>query len=358
MKLFQILKILLFVICLAMVTNCDYSKTNELSENKKLDSHEGHDHGEIDEQKDENNESDNHDDDGIDEHSDGTNTENSEEKHENEIVLEQKVIEMIGLKIEKVGEHRLYKEIKLPGEIIPNNDKLQHINPRFAGLVTEVFVSIGDNIKKGQSLAKIQNNETLTNYYVKSLLPGTIINKHITVGEVVNEDSEIFVIADLNDVWVEFDIYSKDMNFIKKGQEILIKAVGLSREIVGTISYVSQVFNTDKRCLTARVVLQNENGNWAPGIFVKGSVNIPSEIFGVAVHNNAIQIVDEKEAIFIPEEKNTFVPIFITTGESDNNYTIITSGISLNEKIVTDGAFELKAKLATSGLGGHAGHGH
>jgi cobalt-zinc-cadmium efflux system membrane fusion protein len=110
--------------------------------------------------------------------------------------------------------------------------------------------------------------------------------------------------------------------------------------------------------MTARVVLSNINGSWAPGIFVKGVLNIATKISGIAVPNNAIQIVEDKKAIFIPENEETFTVVFIESGDYDKNYTIINSGIALNDSFVSQGSFELKAKLVTSSLGGHAGHGH
>ena len=283
----------------------------------------------------------------------------TEEVHDDiDVVLEDNAINMIGLEINSVTTQTLYKEIHLSGQIVENKDKLQHVYPRFSGMVKEVFVCMGDTVSKGQTLAIIQNNETLTEYAMVTVLEGIVTNKDMTVGEIVNEDSKVMTVADLRDVWVEFDVHTKDIDYIKKGQTVTINILGLDREIKGTISYISPVMNTEKRTMTARIVLSNPKGIWVPGIFVKGILNIPTGVSGPAVPNDAIQIVEEKKAVFVPEDEHTFTAVFIETAEYDNDHTIITSGLSLNDPFVSKGAFELKAKLVTSSLGGHAGHGH
>jgi len=283
----------------------------------------------------------------------------AEAPHEDlDVVLEEKALEMIGLTLDVVKERTLYKDVQLSGQIVENNDRLQKVYPRFSGMVKEVFACMGDSVREGQTLATIQNNETLTEYALISALDGIVTKKHVTVGEIIKEDTHIMTIADLKDVWVEFDVHTKDIEHVKKGQIVTVSALGLSSEVQGVITYISPVMDSEKRSLTARVVLSNTSGVWAPGIFVKGVLHIETEVSGPAVPNHAIQIVENKKAIFVPEDEHTFTTVFIEAGDYDKNYTIINSGISLNELFVSKGAFELKAKLVTSSLGGHAGHGH
>jgi len=283
----------------------------------------------------------------------------SEASHEGlDVVLEDEAMDMIGLTIDVVREHTLFKDIQLSGQILENNDRLQKIYPRFSGMVKEVFACMGDSVYEGQTLAIIQNNETLAEYSLVSALDGIVTKKHVTVGEIIKEDTHIMTVADLKDVWVEFDVHTKDIDYVKKGQVVTVSALGLSREIKGIITYISPVMDPEKRSMTARVVLSNIRGRWAPGIFVKGVLHIATEISGPAVPNHAIQIVENKKAIFVPEDEHTFTTVFIEAGDYDKNYTIIKSGVSLNDTYVAQGAFELKAKLVTSSLGGHAGHGH
>ncbi|MGW8179949.1 MAG: efflux RND transporter periplasmic adaptor subunit, partial [bacterium] len=66
----------------------------------------------------------------------------------------------------------------------------------------------------------LQPDMTYTRYELRAPFEGTIIEKHITIGEVLREDSQAFVIADLSSVWVNISVYQKDMASLRKGQSV------------------------------------------------------------------------------------------------------------------------------------------
>lgn len=292
-------------------------------------------------------------------HTDQAHEDDVEHEHEKDMVmLDERAIDMIGLRTDKIREYSLMRQIRLSGHIEANNDNLQHVYPRFSGLVENVYVSMGDSVKKGDILACVQNNETLAEYCVYSALDGIVISKHITIGEIVKEDSRILTVADLSDVWVEFDVYAKDLDHVRLGQILNIRALGLDRKVAGSISYVSPVMDKEKRSVTVRVVLPNRDGRWSPGMFVTGELAIKTADSGIAVPNEAVQIIEGRSAVFTQVDETSFEPVFIETGKADADFTLVESGLDEHDKIVTKGAFELKAKLVTSNLGSHDGHGH
>jgi cobalt-zinc-cadmium efflux system membrane fusion protein len=108
----------------------------------------------------------------------------------------------------------------------------------------------------------------------------------------------------------------------------------------------------------ARIEIPSENRSWRPGMFITASLKIDSRKSVPVVQKNAVQVLHEKNVIFIPEENNTFEPIEVVLGKSDDKYVEVLKGIHSGEQYVSDGAFEIKAKIVTSALGDHAGHGH
>ena len=76
------------------------------------------------------------------------------------------------------------------------------------------------------------------------------------------------------------------------------------------------------------------------------------------VNNDAIQVLDGKKIVFIPAERGGYQAVPVKTGLSDRHHTEIRSGLEPGARYVCTGAFELKAEIAVSALGGHAGHGH
>jgi len=200
-------------------------------------------------------------------------------------------------------------------------------------------------------------NEKLAWYPIRAAFNGTIISRHITLGEVVSDSAVIFVVADLSSVWVDLHVYQKDLAKIRKAQRVVISAGETIPEIEGEISYVGPVFGAESRTVLARVVLPNPSGMYRPGLFVTARVAVDAVEADVIVPRAAIQTLDGKKCVFIRDDHG-FEPRFITSGQSNSTGVQITSGLKPGEQYVTEGAFALKAKMVTSTLDSHAGHGH
>ncbi|MBK8937868.1 MAG: efflux RND transporter periplasmic adaptor subunit [Polyangiaceae bacterium] len=115
---------------------------------------------------------------------------------------------------------------------------------------------------------------TAGRYNLVAPLDGTIIEKHASVGEVLKDDTRVFVIADLSTVWVDITVYAKDLAKVGVGQSVTVRADGLERPIIGTISFVGAIARTDARAAQARVVLPNPDGRLKPGLFVTAAVGV------------------------------------------------------------------------------------
>ncbi|MBW1745140.1 MAG: efflux RND transporter periplasmic adaptor subunit, partial [Deltaproteobacteria bacterium] len=246
-----------------------------------------------------------------------------------------------------------------PGEIGFNEDRLAHITPRYPGIVKKVVKQLGETIQKGELLAVVESNESLTAYAILSPISGKIVEKNVTPGEFVGEDATLFIIADLATVWVNCDVYAKDADLVEKGLEILITAVGTDRQVKTTLSYVAPVYNTSTRSVIARAVIPNTDGKWRPGTFITGKISVSTKKPVLVVSQNAVQLLDGETVVFVPSEhKNGFEPVVVQKGVENNRHVEILSGLAEGDTYVATGAFELKAKIVTSTLGGHAGHGH
>jgi cobalt-zinc-cadmium efflux system membrane fusion protein len=243
--------------------------------------------------------------------------------------------------------------------VVPDGDHVVHIVPRFPGIIKKSHKNIGDSVQAGEILATIESNESLSPYDVVAYGSGRVIEKHATVGEFVTEDRDLFIIADLTNVWVNIAIYGKDAPEIVVGQAVHIEALGGKATTEAVVSYISPVFNERTRSLVARAVIPNPTNLWKPGTFVKAFFALTDDDKSLLVCKDAVQIVDEKPCVFVREDGNEFHPLPVTTGIQGINHTEILSGISEGDVYVCKGAFELKAQLTLKSLGGgHAGHGH
>ena len=260
-----------------------------------------------------------------------------------------------GVKVATAGRGLIATQVVLPGEVVPNADRIAHLVPRYAGIVKEVRNRIGDTVEAGDVLAIIESSESLSSYGLSTLTNGTVIDKHITRGEAVTRQTQAFVIADLRDVWVELSVYQRDLASVKVGQSVLVSLGHEQADTRGTISYVSPVVDEDTRTARARVVLDNSAGKWRPGMFVTGRVDIASVEVPVTVPNTAFQMVDEHSVVFVQRD-GAFEPRQLELGRRSTTHAEVLSGILSGEIYVASGGFILKAELGRSQL--KQGHGH
>jgi multidrug efflux pump subunit AcrA (membrane-fusion protein) len=200
-------------------------------------------------------------------------------------------------------------------------------------------------------------NEKLAWYPIRSPFEGTIIEKHMTLGEVVKDDSEVFVVADLNTVWVNLQVHQKDISLIRKGQKVMISSKSSVPETKGVIDYVEPVVDGKTRTSLARVILDNTSGRLRPGTFITAEVLVEKRKTDLVVAKDILQDMDDETCVFIQNDHG-FEAHPVTIGWSNDKYVEIVSGLQSGEKIVTKNSFRLKAELEKAASGGHAGHGH
>jgi cobalt-zinc-cadmium efflux system membrane fusion protein len=200
-----------------------------------------------------------------------------------------------------------------------------------------------------------QPDISFTRYQITAPFDGTVIEKHIVLGEVIKDDAKVYLVADLSSVWVNISVYQKDLAVIRKGLPVVISAGHGIADATGTISYVGPLLGEKTRTALARVVLPNPEGQWRPGLFITASIAVNEVEVPLVVPKTALQDTDGKPTVFIKTEDG-FSPEPVTIGRSNSRYAEITSGISLGQLYVKRGAFTLKAQLSKGAFGG--GHAH
>lgn len=194
-------------------------------------------------------------------------------------------------------------------------------------------------------------------YDIRAPIDGVVVQRHLTRGERVGEDADIFTIADVNSVWVDLTVYSKDLTAVRKGQEVLVRLDHSGAQARGEVAMVTPFVDEATRSATARIVLDNGNGEWMPGTFVTGFISTSEENLPVVVPRNAVQSIEGRDVVFV-EHDGAFEPTPVRVGRSDRAGVDIIAGLEPGAHYVSEGAFHLKATLITSNLDSHAGHGH
>ena len=274
-----------------------------------------------------------------------------DEEHLEIIKITDEVRKEFGIEINTAGSGKVTMHKDLTGEIVPNPYNVAHIVPRFAGIVKNVYKRIGDNVKKGDKIATIESNESLVQYDVTSSINGTIINLHMTPGELIGDDKHIAVIANLKNVWAELNVYQKDLGEVKVGQTVEITSPQSNSVFKGKLFYLSPIVNEATRTAIARVRLNNSKGIWKPGMFVSGKVFTSYKQVDVAVPPNAVQILEGQKVIFVEGEEG-FRPQVVTLGLENSKLVEILDGLHVGDKYVAKGAYTFKSEILKESFGG------
>ena len=187
---------------------------------------------------------------------------------------------------------------------------------------------------------------------------GTVVEQHIVLGEFIKPEDKPYTIADLSHLWIQLDIYEKDLRWVEVGKTVDIKVNAYPDEnFEGKITYVSDILDESTRAAKARVEILNMDGKLKPGMFATAIISIPSsdneEV--IVVLSTAIQQIEGKSAVFVQEGEDSFEMRGVSLGQHSGDYVQVLKGLSPGDKVVTEGGFYLKSALLKEELGeGHA----
>lgn len=190
-------------------------------------------------------------------------------------------------------------------------------------------------------------------YEMRAPFDGVVVEKHLSVGEVVGETSAAFTLSDLSRVWATFGVFPKDLDKVRVGQAVNVSSSELGTQVQGQVAYVGNLLGEQTRTATVRVTLANPDDAWRPGLFV--SVQVATESFEapVSVPQTAIQTVEDRPSVFVRVAEG-FQATPVVTGATQDGFVEIREGLAAGARVATRGSFTLKSELGK----GSADHGH
>ena len=352
----------------------------------------------------------------------------------NIVRLDSTAIKTAGIKVEEVTLKKLSLPLNFPGKIMPDENRVAHIGSRIPGRVIGVKANIGDEVKKGGTLAIIDSpelGETESNFLkleanlsvaekgyerakrlldgkaiglgefqrreaeylntkaefqlakeslrllglrdeeidlllskhtinaqvpIKAYISGIVVERNLTLGEVIEPSKNLFTIIDLSKLWVIADIPEKDIPLVEKGQEANIKVSSYPKEqIDGRVTYISDLIDPATRTVKVRIEVENpplppfiKGGNGGilkPEMFAEIEILTKSSPEVLALPEKAVQIEDGKKIIFLAKDNNTFEKRDIEVGDKIYGFYQVQKGLKPGDRVVTDGAFYLKSEL-------------
>ncbi len=189
-------------------------------------------------------------------------------------------------------------------------------------------------------------------------LDGTVVEKHVTIGEILAPNTQAFTIADLSRLWVWSTAHSRDLGRIQRGQRAYIRTDGMPEPIHGRVDYVEAMLGERTRTARARIVIETPAPGWRPGMFVTAELVVGQIDAPVVVREEAIQRLGDHPVIFVEEDGRFEArPVELgRAGRDDGGRLVraVDAGLRAGEPYVAKNAFILKAELGK----GSAGHEH
>ncbi|THJ16994.1 MAG: efflux RND transporter periplasmic adaptor subunit [Nitrospira sp. CG24B] len=192
---------------------------------------------------------------------------------------------------------------------------------------------------------------------IRSVVPivapfaGRIIGRKLTRGEVVETTENLFVIADLSEVWVQANIPEKDIPFAHSvhasgDRQVEVRINAYPKEVFqGTITYVADVLDPVTRTMQLRIELPNRDGRFKPEMFATIRLFSEAQPDRLAVPEAALQRDQGRTFVFVQRSLNEYEVRDVHVGESNGTVTAILAGLNEGEPVVTHGAFVLKSEL-------------
>lgn len=204
-----------------------------------------------------------------------------------------------------------------------------------------------------QKVAAVGPAGTGNRYELRAPFDAVVVEKHLTVGEVVDETSNAFTLSDLSRVWATFAVAPRDLDKVTTGRNVTVSAPDLGARVEGKVNYVGSLLGEQNRAATVRATLANPNGAWRPGLFVNVAVSVERFNAAVVVPQSALQTWEEQTVVFARTEGG-FEARPVKTGRRDAGQVEITTGLAAGTQVAAAGSFVLKSELGK----GSAEHSH
>jgi cobalt-zinc-cadmium efflux system membrane fusion protein len=262
------------------------------------------------------------------------------------------VAEASGVKTDVAGPATIRDEVRLMGTVAVDENRRARVKARFAGLVREVRVGLGDTVTAGQTLATVESNESLKSYAVTAPIAGVVTARSTNVGDVAG-DAALFEITDLSQIWIDLHAFGGSAARLQPGQPITVRAAFGELSAEATLDRVLPIAAADSQSVIARVRLPNADNGWRPGLAVSADVVVATREVPLAVKVAGLQRFRDFTVVFA-QIGDTYEVRMLELGARDADAVEVLEGIALGTRYVTEQSFLIKADIDKSG----ASHDH
>ncbi|RVU80850.1 efflux RND transporter periplasmic adaptor subunit [Leucothrix sargassi] len=197
-------------------------------------------------------------------------------------------------------------------------------------------------------------------FLIKAPISGVISKKDIVVGENVQLADQLFVIENLKDLWLEFNLPNTSNIHLQVGQILNFKTNGSDQNYQAKVQTLNSQADLQTGRLQVRAKVTTQADVLRPNVLVNVFVTDAQAKTALRVQKKALQQVEGKPVVFVIESEEKGLvhlkaqPIEVGVSSQDGQWLEVISGLTEGQKYIADGSFLLKSELEKD----EAGHGH
>ena len=191
-------------------------------------------------------------------------------------------------------------------------------------------------------------DQALGSHALRTPIKGTVVERNVAPGQFIEGQLIAFKVANLNHLWVELDVFERNLALIQVGDSAELKALaGNYGTLQGKVAKIASTIDQETHSAKVRIEVDNRDGRLRVGQAIKATIHssggklTPRPL----IPTRAITFVDGKPKVFVAVGPHTVRVTPVQLGASDGEQTEIIDGLNESQAVVTDGAFALKSEL-------------
>lgn len=259
---------------------------------------------------------------------------------------------------ESVVKGQVLAEIYSPELITAKQELLETVKTK--QLQPELYEASKEKLRQWKltddQIGKIENSGVIqNNFEVLSNTSGTVIARRVNTGDHVAQGTVLFDIADLSKVWIMFDAYESDLQFLHNGEKLSFTLQALPGiDFTGNIVFIDPVIDPVTRVAKVRVETGNQSGKLKPEMFATGIVTSTLTEYhdNVVIPKSAVLWTGKRSVVYV-KQPGSEEPVFkireVELGPMLGESYVIMNGLSEGEQVVTSGTFSVDAAAQLEG---------
>lgn len=178
-------------------------------------------------------------------------------------------------------------------------------------------------------------------FTLNSPIDGIVVERNATVGASVGTDANVFKIIDLSRVWIDADVFEKDLPRVRPGQDVKLTVTAFPQStFTGKVILINSVVDPDTRTVKVRTEVANPDGRLKPDMFANVQIVTDLNRAAISIPQSAV-LNDEGKTIVFVADGNGYKKRQVQAGIQNNDRVEIVDGLNAGDKVVVKGNYLL-----------------